>query len=251
MNETLYQQLAWGWMFLGLTTFLYLLRKPAPYGRHSSKNWGPMMSNKWGWVLMEGFVLLVLFVVAYQYELKWSLPAVVMIGAFTVHYINRSFVFPFRIKTDGKKMPVIIAVSAMIFNLVNGYLIGYHFAQRATFPENWFFQLHVITGILVFIIGMYINVASDERLLKLRKPGETGYKIPEGGLFRFVSCPNLFGECVEWLGFALMSWSLPGFIFFVWTCANVIPRGLAHHRWYLDKFPDYPKERKAFVPYLA
>jgi steroid 5-alpha reductase family enzyme len=97
---------------------------------------------------------------------------------------------------------------------------------------------------------MVINVRSDERLLHFRKPEETGYKIPNGGLFQLVSCPNLLGECIEWLGFALMSWSLPGFVFFVWTCANVIPRALAHHRWYLNKFPDYPKERKAVVPHL-
>jgi 3-oxo-5-alpha-steroid 4-dehydrogenase 1 len=250
MNETLYQQVAWSWMLIGLITFVYLLRQPAPYGRHTSVQWGPMMSNKWGWVLMEGFVLLVLFTILYAYGIQWTLPSIVLIGLFTLHYFNRSFIFPFRIRTSGKQMPVLIAGSAMLFNLVNGYLIGYHFAQRATFPENWFFQWHVIVGLLVFLTGMVINVRSDERLLHLRKPEETGYKIPNGGLFQLVSCPNLLGECIEWLGFALMSWSLPGFVFFVWTCANVIPRALAHHRWYLDRFPDYPKERKAVMPYM-
>lgn len=37
-----------------------------------------------------------------------------------------------------------------------------------------------------------------------------GYKIPYGGMFEYVSCANFFGEIVEWVGFAMASWSLPG-----------------------------------------
>ena len=44
---------------------------------------------------------------------------------------------------------------------------------------------------------------SDQLLVNLRKPGETGYKIPVGGLFDYVTGANFFGEIVEWTGFAL------------------------------------------------
>jgi 3-oxo-5-alpha-steroid 4-dehydrogenase 1 len=41
----------------------------------------------------------------------------------------------------------------------------------------------------------------------LRKPGETGYKIPTGGLFDYITGANFFGEIVEWTGFAIASCS--------------------------------------------
>lgn len=33
---------------------------------------------------------------------------------------------------------------------------------------------------MVFFVGMTINIHSDHVLRNLRKPGETGYKIPRG-----------------------------------------------------------------------
>jgi steroid 5-alpha reductase family enzyme len=99
-----------------------------------------------------------------------------------------------------------------------------------------------------FVIGVIINVQSDNILLNLRKPGETGYKIPEGGLFKYVSCPNHFGEIVEWFGFALMVGSLSAWSFFIWAIVNLVPRALDHHKWYKHKFAEYPQERKAVIP---
>ncbi len=81
-----------------------------------------------------------------------------------------------------------------------------------------------------------------------RSPGETGYRIPRGFLFEKISCPNYLGEVVEWTGWALAAWSLPGLSFAVWTAANLLPRALTHHRRYRKTFPDYPADRKAIVP---
>src|SRR5690554_201348 len=115
---------------------------------------------------------------------------------------------------------------------------------------DWLTTPQFIIGSLVFIAGAIINKHSDTLLIRLRKPNETGYKIPQGGLFEYVSCPNLFGEVVQWLGFAILTWSLPGLAFFVWTFANLVPRALSHHKWYLNHFQDYPKKRKAIIPFV-
>lgn len=240
----------WGWIGLALIIFVALNFITAPYGRHTKAGWGPLIDNKLGWFLMEFFALLVLFYFVLTGILQQSLVNWIIIGLFTLHYLHRSIIFPLRIKTKGKKMPASIVGMGLMFNLVNGFLIGYYLGNFKTYSNNWLLSPQFITGTLIFIIGTAINLQSDNILIALRKPGETDYKIPQGGLFTWISCPNLFGEVIEWLGFAILSWNLPGFAFFIWTFANLIPRAVAHHRWYLSRFPDYPKERKAVIPLL-
>jgi 3-oxo-5-alpha-steroid 4-dehydrogenase 1 len=40
------------------------------------------------------------------------------------------------------------------------------------------------------------------------------------------------------------------FNFANWTMANLVPRVLAHHRWYRETFKDYPARRRALIPFL-
>ena len=97
---------------------------------------------------------------------------------------------------------------------------------------------------------MYINLHSDGILRSLRSDEIPGYQIPKGGAFELVSCANYFGEVIEWLGWACLTWSLAGLTFAIWTAANLIPRALAHHQWYRREFSDYPGKRKAILPYI-
>jgi 3-oxo-5-alpha-steroid 4-dehydrogenase 1 len=78
----------------------------------------------------------------------------------------------------------------------------------------------------------------------------TGYKIPHGGMFKYVSAANYFGEVLEWAGWALALRSLPSAAFAFFTFCNLAPRADAHHKWYKAKFEDYPANRKAIVPCL-
>jgi 3-oxo-5-alpha-steroid 4-dehydrogenase 1 len=110
---------------------------------------------------------------------------------------------------------------------------------------NWNF----ITGVCLFIIGAVINIKSDNILLSLRSTsGE--YKIPNGFMYKYISFPNYFGEILEWVAFALMTWSLAGLSFMIWSMANLIPRAIAGHRWYKKTFDNYPSNRKAIIPFI-
>ena len=106
----------------------------------------------------------------------------------------------------------------------------------------------IIAGGILFLTGAYINLRSDNILLSLRKSNSKGYSIPQGGFFKYISCPNFFGEILEWTGFAIMTWSPAALAFAIWTMVNLIPRALDHHRWYQDHFDEYPSERKAIIP---
>jgi len=238
------------WIAVGIGAGLYLLRKEAPYGRFSSSNWGPMISNRLGWFLME-FTVMVAFALSFPFRhFSWQTPAGAMIVLFFIHYLHRSFVYPFMIRTNGKKMPVIIMLSAVLFNSVNGWLLGTWFAKFAHYTNSWFLCPLFIIGTILFIGGMVLNWISDYYLINLRKKGETGYKIPQWGLFKLIASPNLFAEIIEWGGFALLTWSPPALAFFIWTCANLVPRAIANHRWYRKQFPGYPPERKKLLPSL-
>lgn len=249
ISERLFTDLLHVWIVLAIITFLILLRITAPYGRHSTNTWGPTINNRFGWLIMEIPVVIVFSWFFFSGTALKSIPVYIIYGLFVLHYVNRIFVFPFRMKTVGKQIPVSIVVLAVFFNLVNGFFNGYWFGFLSPVYEiSWLSDPKFIVGIILFFSGMYINISSDNKLINLRKGGKRGYYIPLGGLFNYVSSPNLLGEIIEWIGWAIMGWCLPGFSFAIWTMANLIPRALDHQRWYHHRFNDYPVNRKAIIP---
>lgn len=123
--------------------------------------------------------------------------------------------------------------------------------RHAQYDDDWIYRPNFVLGTILFIWGMRTNIVCDGILRDLRKPGETGYKIPQGDMFYYVSAANLFGESVEWIGFAVASWSLQASAFAIFTTLMLSARGYTHHVWYQKKFDDYPKHRKAFLPFIA
>ncbi len=111
---------------------------------------------------------------------------------------------------------VFLVLFGMIFNTANGFVNGYNlFLSGRIYTLNWLFAPRFI-----------------------------------GGLFELVSTPNYFGEIVQWIGWAVMTWSLAGLSFALFTVANLLPRGIGHHRWYREHFEDYPDRRRAIVPFI-
>jgi len=223
----------------------------APYGRHARRGWGLSIPNKLGWVLMEGVAAIAILYFFFRQRPVMTPTLWLLLGLWELHYINRAFVYPLRTRTRGKTMPATVMVMAMLFNTWNGYLNGHWLGLHAAdYTTSWMQHPHFIAGLACFIAGLGINLWSDEILLRLRHDSNSGYSVPRGGLFRFVSCPNYLGELIEWIGWALMTWSPAGLVFALWTAANLVPRARSHHRWYRDTFPEYPRDRTAIIPFL-
>jgi 3-oxo-5-alpha-steroid 4-dehydrogenase 1 len=91
---------------------------------------------------------------------------------------------------------------------------------------------------------MGINLNSDHVIRNLRAPGDTKHYLPKKNMYRYVTSANYFGEIVEWTGFAILTWSLPGLIFVLWTCANLVPRANSIYHKYKKEFGDEFNERK-------
>ena len=232
-------------------SFLILLFIPAPYGRYARDGWGPTVKAKWAWVIMEA-PSPIGFAIVYVMGRHASAPVPLILAAmFLVHYIYRAFIFPFRMRGGDKQKPILTAGLAIVFNCLNGALNAFAISEVATHLNTaWLSDPRFIVGVVIFIFGYAVNHQSDAILMSLRKPGETGYKIPHGGLYRWVSSPNYLGELIEWTGFAMAAWTLPAWVFVLFTAANLVPRAIANHRWYREQFKDYPQERKALLPYL-
>uniref|UniRef100_A0A8C9Y9Q3 3-oxo-5alpha-steroid 4-dehydrogenase (NADP(+)) n=1 Tax=Sander lucioperca TaxID=283035 RepID=A0A8C9Y9Q3_SANLU len=155
--------------------------------------------------------------------------------------------FVYSLLTRGRPYPLGVMVAAGLFCSVNGFLQGHYLLHCAQFDDEW---SDFLLGLLLFYIGMAINIHSDYILHNLRKPGEVVYKIPKGGLFEHVSGANYIGEIVEWFGYAVATWSLPALSFAVFSLCFIGPRAYHHHRFYQEKFKDYPKLRKALIPFF-
>ena len=159
-------------------------------------------------------------------------------------------VYPLQMR-GGKSMPIGIMLLAFVYCSVNGFLQGASLCVLVSYDLDWLRTPNFIVGFALFVLGFTWNIQADTTLRNLRKPGETGYKIPRGGLFEYVSGANHLAEIIEWLGFALATSNGAGWAFFIFTMANLVPRAISHHRWYLEHFKDkYPSYRRAVIPFL-
>lgn len=243
-------------------SFLTLLRTEAPYGRYNQSGQGAErgvvmrlltscnMDAKVAWFLQEIPTVIAAAVCWYcgSDDCKASLGNCLVLLCFVFHYVNRAIIYPMRMK-GSKPTPLPVMLMALLFCALNGYVQCRSLTRLTIVPlSSWTTWL----GITIWALGFYINYDADHILRNLRKPGETGYKIPRGGMFEYISGANFFGEIVEWSGFAIATgFSLPGVTFAFCTASNIGPRALSHHEWYLKKFKDeYPKERKALFPFL-
>jgi 3-oxo-5-alpha-steroid 4-dehydrogenase 1 len=254
--DNAHMSLIFSWLFWGLvvaTVFIpvALVFITAPYGKFNRQGWGPVIPGRIAWVVMESFAVFTILIVYLLSPRIFDPVSMVFLLIWESHYVYRTFIFPFRGKGSRRPMPVPVMAMAAVFNIWNGFLNGAWLFFLSPHRElEWLRSWPFITGLVVFMVGMAINQHSDRVLLKLRKTGDSGYYIPHGGMYRWVSVPAYLGEIVEWLGFALLTLSPAALLFACFTAGNLIPRAVSTHRWYLRQFREYPKERRAIIPFI-
>jgi len=245
---TFFNGLIIGWFVLAAVVFLSLLFFAAPYGRYVRRGWGFAVNNKLGWVIMEAAAPLAFAACFFIGTNTITVTTLVFLVLWEAHYLHRAFIYPFSLRR--RAMPLLVVGFGFLFNMVNGYLNGrYIFTFSDGYSNQWLSDPRFIIGVALFLAGFVINRQADNVLRNLAKTSDSGYQIPYGGLYRWISCPNYFGEVLIWTGWAVATWSLPGLAFAVWTAANLVPRARSHHAWYQQNFPDYPP-RHALLPGL-
>lgn len=233
-------------------SFVALLFFPAPYGRHDKGKAGPQIDTRLAWLLMESPASLVFAYFFFTGERPLTPVPFALFLLWQLHYFHRAFIYPFQLEVrPGSGTTLATAAMGAAFCTANGYLNGSFVATYGVHLDaEWIRDPRFAIGIATFAFGYFVNKQSDAILRRLRKPGETGYRIPYGGGYRWVSSPNYLGELLTWIGFAIAAWSPAALSFVAMTAANLVPRALSNHQWYRREFADYPPERKAIFPYL-
>lgn len=234
----------------GIFVFLTLsnTKKPAAYGRYSDQS-----SSAWKlpanlvWMIQESPAFFIPF------HFYWTDQHLTEYGKFLTvlmmfHYAYRSFVYPFLLNSKNQT-PADIVLMAFVFCTWNGFIQGSWNAYYQPEIDQFHPRFFVFFGVWLFAIGFIVHCVSDLHLISLRyrKPGT--YSIPRGHLFDYITCPNYFGECLQWIGYAIAARSFPAIAFAFFTVCNLAPRAMSHHKWYKEKFGEkYPKDRMALIP---
>jgi 3-oxo-5-alpha-steroid 4-dehydrogenase 1 len=231
----------WSMIALAAVVFVALHFIEAGYGMLRTSKWGFAINNKTAWFLMEFPVFTCMCIIAICCPYPINITRWVIFGIFQLHYIQRAFIFPWLLKGKGK-MPIGIMLMGVTFNVSNAVMQGYwlfyvSMNNNSLYTLSWLSSAPFLIGTVLFLTGFIINIHADYTIRHLRKnPSDTAHYLPKGGLFRWITSANYFGELIEWLGFAILTWSLSGFAFFIWTFANLVPRAAAIYKHYQAEF---------------
>jgi 3-oxo-5-alpha-steroid 4-dehydrogenase 1 len=236
-----------------LFVFVALHFVKAGYGYLYNPKFGFPVPNKVAWVLMEAPVFVAMWVLWYLGGASFNAVSLVLFSIIQIHYFQRSFIFPLLMRGKSK-MPLGIVALGFVFNTLNALMQGgwIFYLAPTDYYADWFSKPFIYIGAAIFFAGMVINWQADYIIRHLRKEGDTRHYIPRGGMFRYVSSANYFGELVEWTGFAIASWSWAGVVFVLWTFANLAPRSASLYKRYEKEFGEEftALKRKRIIPFI-
>lgn len=240
-------------------TVVAALFMQTPYGRFADPKWGISLDPRVGWFLMELPASVTFLVTFFRGPHRFDPYPLVLLAVWCLHYLNRGFLMPLFMRVPkgqkGSFSLMVVAIGWVVTSL-HGYLNArWATALHPDTSTAWLLDPRFLVGITVYYVAMGFNLHADHVLRTLRSKeeverGERVYRVPHGGLFRWVTNASYLAELVAWTGFAIFTWSPGGlFILFI-SLANLVPRAIATHRWYRERFADYPSERRVLVPWV-
>ncbi|EFN86629.1 very-long-chain enoyl-CoA reductase [Harpegnathos saltator] len=170
----------------------------------------------------------------------------------TVHYAKRLYETLFVHRFSHATMPLQNLFKNCSYYWLFAIYVSYHVNHPLyTAPNSCQFWI----GTAMFVLGELGNFFVHLSLRDLRPPGTTVRKIPMPSslftaLFEVVSCPNYTYEIISWIGFTVMTSCLPAGIFTLAGAYQMTVWALGKHKAYKKEFPNYPKNRKAIIPFI-
>jgi 3-oxo-5-alpha-steroid 4-dehydrogenase 1 len=257
-GDTTYDTLLAAALAFALFVFVISWFLPSPYGRFASTRFGVSLGPRVGWFLMELPATLSFWWFYAHGPHRGELVPMIFAAMWLIHYANRGFLFPFSIRVaqgETRSFSIVVITVGWVVTSLHGYFHAAYFTRFHEYGNDWLRDPRFLVGLVIYYSCFALNLHSDAIIRNLRTrdeiaAGDKRYRVPTGGLFRWVTSPSYLTELGAWAGFAICTWSLAGAFIFLVSVGNLVPRAFATQRWYRERFPDYPAERKALIPYL-
>ncbi|KAG7359751.1 3-oxo-5-alpha-steroid 4-dehydrogenase-domain containing protein [Nitzschia inconspicua] len=119
-------------------------------------------------------------------------------------------------------------------------------------PTTELASREVFSGVSLFVVGSLGNLYNHYLLAKLRSDSIKKYVAPRGGLFQFVAAPHYLFELLAWLGIAVASHQLTGYLNLLSMTMYLSARSQNQNNWNKNKFSEkeWPASRKNMVPFV-
>lgn len=238
LNIILYT--AFGALALSMGPFDYFGAMPMRYSKFRAESGIP---SRAGMFLLYFVPLLAALGFSLPYLTHPSLVQTILLASLLLHYTKRCLEVLFLHKYSGPMEILTTLAITGFYTLVAAGASALNATPLAR-PDAWFWL-----GLLLFATGEALNFWHHKILANLRQ-NAAGYLIPHAGLFKLVACPHYLFELLAWLGLALISRHLFLFIAFVGMFGYLLARSIKTLAWYRAQLADFPKDRKALIPWL-
>lgn len=107
-----------------------------------------------------------------------------------------------------------------------------------------------------FLFAWYKQFESNMIFINLRKnsSGKVAtekHLLPTGGWFELVSSPHMTSEVLMYILLGVLLFQNTSYKWvIVWVVTNQLNNAWLTHKWYKENFKNFPKQRKAFIPYI-
>ena len=239
--------LAWIWTALSLPILAAGLAKWDPVERLGICARGPRIASRQAWFWMELPALLV-FPLVYIAGPNHHTVGNIVVALWGAHYVHRTFVWPWTVLRHDRTVPLVLCISGLSFNVINGVLLGWCMAWIANYPPGWLLDPRFLVGGALMLAGAALNVWSDHHLAHARRAAGGRVCDSAGRRVRVPVLSEPAGRDYGVDGTGSAHLVRPGTGFRIVGRRQPGPRALWRHRWYRETFPDYPVSRRAILP---
>uniref|UniRef100_A0A1I8QF35 Polyprenal reductase n=1 Tax=Stomoxys calcitrans TaxID=35570 RepID=A0A1I8QF35_STOCA len=146
------------------------------------------------------------------------------------------------------------------FGAILALLLNTEGFVKGSMPSTFSFRkitLFQYACLFLFHFSWSQQYKSNMILVNLRKDAKTGkvetekHLLPTGGFFNIVSSPHMLFEVLMYAALlGIMANSFTWKLIVIWVCSNQLMNALLTHKWYKENFKNYPKHRKALIPFI-